>query len=158
MSDSFTDLHYHIVFSTKRREASIKSEIRQSVCQYIGGITRKLKGRLLACGGMANHLHVLASLRPDMTVSSFVRSIKANSSKWINEKRMTETRFQWQSGYGAFTVSHSNLAVVTRYIDNQPEHHRHRTFAEELESLLIRHNCNSNRKTPDPPQAPPAGR
>jgi len=145
VSNSYTDLHYHIVFSTKRREPTIVPSLRDRLYRFLGGLTRKRRGILLACGGIADHVHLLVRLRPDTPVSQFVRAIKTSSSGWINQKRLTSSRFHWQTGYSAFTVSRSVLPSVTQYIQDQAEHHRHRTFTEELDALLTRHRFPTSR-------------
>jgi len=139
MSQSYTLLHYHVVFGTKRREPSIVSRLREPLYRYLGSLSHHRRANLVACGGIADHVHMLVRLRPDTAVSAFVRAIKATSSRWINKEQLTPSRFAWQSGFSAFTVSQSSVAAVSRYINNQPEHHRRQTYAEELNELLTRH-------------------
>ena len=141
---SFTRLNYHIVFGTKFRRNSIRNEIVEPFYEYIGATIRNRKGNLIQIGGIEDHLHLLVSLPPTITVSDAVRDIKANASKWINENR-NDTRnasdkFEWQIGYGAFTVSYSHIEIVQSYILDQREHHRTKTFEEEYIELLERHN------------------
>ncbi len=135
MSDTFSNLLYHIVFSTKHRAPIITEKIRERLYEYIGGIVRGEGGDLLEIGGMEDHVHLLARLKPTMAIAEAARLVKANSSKWLNESVVSE-RFGWQADYGAFTVGKSMVADVSRYIRNQAHHHRKRTFQEELIELL----------------------
>jgi REP element-mobilizing transposase RayT len=145
---SFTKLNYHIVFGTKFRRNTIQSQFVERLYEYIGGTIRNRKGSLIEIGGVEDHLHLLVGLPPTITVSDAVRDIKANASKWINEERERNPgeKFEWQIGYGAFTVSYSHLETVQQYIRNQHEHHRVKTFEEEYIELLERHNVKFERR------------
>lgn len=121
------------------RRNTIHVEIQDRLYEYMGGIIRNLNGALLHVGGIEDHVHCLVNLPANRTVSDCVRDIKANSSKWINELPETNVKFHWQKGYGAFTVSYSQIEIVRRYIINQREHHRVRSFREEFIELLERH-------------------
>ncbi len=136
---SFTQLTYHVVFATKYRRSTITDTIQERLYEYIGGTIRAKKGNLIEIGGVKDHVHILARLSPVIAVSDVVRDIKANSSKWMNEQPETTKTFEWQKGYGAFTVSYSQIAVVEQYIRNQEEHHRTRSFQEEYIEFLKRH-------------------
>lgn len=124
------------VFSTKYRRLTIRGDLETRLYEYIGGIVRNLNGCLLEIGGIEDHLHLLVNLTPAKSVSDSIRDIKANASKWANEPLDVQTRFEWQKGYGAFTVSYSQLAAVRRYIQNQREHHRKMSFEEEYEEYI----------------------
>jgi putative transposase len=139
MSQTLTNLLYHIIFSTKNRENLISNKLREELYPYIGGIIKNEKGHLLSIGGMDNHIHLLTKFSPVNTVSYMLQHIKGSSSKWIHEKHENKS-FSWQRGYGAFTVSESNLFNVEKYIKNQHEHHRKLTFKEEYLKLLKKHN------------------
>ncbi len=139
MSQSLSSLIFHLVFSTKHRRRRISREIQPQLQKFIAGILRSNQSRLLAAGGMPDHLHLLVSLARQMSVSVVVREIKANSSRWIHESCPKLSRFAWQNGYSAFSVSFSQLEPVKQYIENQEQHHRKRTFREELLFLLKRH-------------------
>jgi len=139
MPSTCCKLLYHIVFSTKRREPMITPALREELYLYIAGIVRGQNGLLLEIGGMADHLHIVVQFGPDVSVSAIVRLVKANSSKWTNERPGQAGRFAWQRGYGAFTVSLSQINAVRRYVRGQEEHHRQRTFQEEFVSFLRRH-------------------
>jgi putative transposase len=139
MPGTFTNLLYHLVFSTKQRLPLIQEDLADELYRYIGGIIRNEGGALLEIGGMPDHVHILLKMKPIGSVSDMLRDIKAGSSKWINESRRLSTGFNWQDGYSAFTVSESQVESVRRYIRNQHEHHRIAPFTEELLELLKRH-------------------
>jgi len=139
MAGTYTKLLYHIIFSTKDREPLITPHLRENLYPYIGGIIRGQEGVLQAIGGMPDHIHLVVGVKPDLSVSELVRLVKANSSKWINEQASHAGRFGWQSGYGAFSVSLSQLAAVCEYVQRQEEHHSKKTFQEEYLDFLRRH-------------------
>ncbi|MCU0963238.1 MAG: IS200/IS605 family transposase [Pirellulaceae bacterium] len=139
MPQSYVSLPVHMVFSTKHRQPLITDDIRTRLFEYLGGTFRAHGCALLAAGGMPDHVHLLVSLSKQTAVSDILREVKASSSKWIHDTFPGQSGFAWQSGYGAFAVSHSNLPAVRRYIANQAEHHRQRSFQEEFIALLQRH-------------------
>jgi len=138
LSHTYTRLLYHTVFSTKSRSPWITADLRNDLHAYLGGIVRNLDGAAISVGGVADHVHILAGIPAKISMSDAVRTIKANSSKWIHETKGLSI-FQWQEGYSAFTVSESNREAVIRYIANQPEHHRQSSYQNELIALLRRH-------------------
>ncbi|MDA0835703.1 MAG: IS200/IS605 family transposase [Planctomycetota bacterium] len=140
MTQSFVCLHVHVVFSTKNRQPFITDDLAPRLYDYMGGVVSNRGGKLLTAGGVADHVHLLISLHKEMAMSEFVRIVKSNSSKWIHETFAELKSFAWQTGYGAFGVSFSDLARVKRYIANQQEHHRRQTFKEEFLELLRRHD------------------
>jgi REP element-mobilizing transposase RayT len=137
MPSTFLSLHYHLVFSTKDRESSIASQWRPRFHGYLGGSVNKLGARSTIVGGTSDHVHLLVELKSTHTLSDFMREIKKASSVWVHEN-MQLPAFAWQEGYAAFTVSASALTDVRRYIETQEEHHRQRSFREELKILLQR--------------------
>jgi putative transposase len=139
MSHSFTNLLYHIVFSTKERHPWLASEVAPRVFAYLGGIVREQGGIALIVNGIADHVHLLTKLHQDHPVSGFVRAVKAGTSLWIHKTFPTMESFAWQTGYGAFTVSSSRVESVRAYIQNQEEHHRNKPFQEEFRELLQKH-------------------
>jgi REP element-mobilizing transposase RayT len=139
MSSSHCNLLYHIVFATKGREPWLTTAIRPRVHQYLGGAIRDEKGIALIVNGTADHVHVLAKLRQDKAISRLVGELKANSSGWISRTFKDAAGFAWQEGYGAFTVSESQVPKVRRYIARQEEHHRTISFLEELKVILRAH-------------------
>ncbi|MCL4203622.1 MAG: IS200/IS605 family transposase [Pirellulaceae bacterium] len=143
---SYTRLTYHIVFATKSRRRTITPALQPRLYEYIGGILRGMKDHLIEIGGTMDHLHILTQLSPTLAVAEVIRDVKANSSKWVNELPEIGERFEWQKGYGAFTVSYSLIDAVQRYIQNQKEHHRTRTFREEYTDFLKRHHIDFDLK------------
>ncbi len=137
---SFTQLTYHIVYATKNRHPSIKTDIQEHLYEYIGGIIRAKKGSLIEIDGVADHVHILTRLSASIAVAEVIRDIKANSSRWMNEHSKIKRSFEWQKGYGAFTVSYSRVQMVRAYLRNQGEHHKTVTFREEYVDFLKRHN------------------
>jgi REP element-mobilizing transposase RayT len=136
MSDSYTNLLYHLVFSTKDRRPLIKPDYEIRLYEYIGGTVRKLGGISLALNGTADHVHLLTKLRPDRAVSDIVRELKAGATGWMHEVFPTLKSFSWQRGYGAFTVSQSQVESVRRYIEAQKEHHEKTSFRDEFVEFL----------------------
>ena len=143
---TFTNLLFHIVYSTKYRKPTIEPRWREELYGYVGGIVREHKGTLLCMGGVQDHVHLLAKLSPTIAISDMLRLIKTNSSKMVNEIIRPRIRFEWQSGYAAFSVSESQYPIVRKYILNQEAHHRRRTFEEEFIELLERHNIAYDRR------------
>jgi putative transposase len=136
MANTYTSLHYHLIFSTKNRVSYINPEIEQRVWAYVGGIARKHGMTALQVGGCEDHLHALVMTPPTLSPSQIAQFLKGDSSKWIHEEFAALHDFAWQDGYGAFTVSKSNLPEVIRYIEHQREHHQKRTFKEEYLEFL----------------------
>ena len=145
MATTYTKLIYHLVFSTKRRAPLITPDLRDPLYSYIGGIVRDHRGVLMACGGMEDHIHLLVNLRTDPSVARHLQEIKAGSSRWVNENNPSD-HFTWQSGYGAFSVSESQVESVRRYVLGQEEHHKKMTFEEEYVALLKRHGIEYDSK------------
>jgi putative transposase len=138
MPSTYTNLLYHIVFSTKDRAALITDSLKEELYKYIGGIIRDEGGVQLESGGIADHVHILAKFKASKSVSDMLRLIKSNSSKWANEGKSKDP-FAWQEGFAAFSVSESQVVAVRRYIRNQVQHHRGQTYQGELIDLLNRH-------------------
>jgi REP element-mobilizing transposase RayT len=139
MAQSFASLHVHLIFSTKHRVPVIGPDWRPRLFEYIGGTLRSHKCCLVAAGGVADHVHLLVSLSRDISVSETVGLVKANSSRWVHETFADQAEFAWETGYGAFAASFSNLPAVKKYLAGQEEHHRTRTFQEEFREFLQRH-------------------
>lgn len=134
------------MFSTKYRRSLIMTTLQKRLYEYIGGIIRAQNGHLIEIGGIEDHIHLLANLSPTKAVSDAIRDIKANTSKWINELPDQTSRFDWQKGYGAFSVSYSQIASVCCYIQNQREHHQTKTFEEEYIKFLELHHIAFERR------------
>jgi putative transposase len=136
MPHSYAQNHIHLVFSTKNRAKSLARKLLPRLWAYTAAVCKNHGLLTFAVGGMEDHMHLLLRLPPTMTLSNAVALVKSNSSKWIRER---ERRFAWQEGYGAFSVSSSNVATVIRYIDNQEAHHRRLSFEDEFIALLKKH-------------------
>ena len=143
---TFTNLLFHIIYSTKYRKPIIHPDWQSDLYGYIGGIVRDQKGTLLKIGGVEDHVHLLVKLSPAIAISNVLRTIKSNSSKWINEREDVARKFEWQSGYAAFSVSESQAPSVLDYVANQVEHHRKRTFKEEFLLILKKHKIEYDMK------------
>jgi putative transposase len=139
MAQTFTNLLVHCIFSTKGRAPAIHPDIAPKLFAYMGGIVRSIDGVAPLINGVADHVHLLLSLPPTLCVSDAMRVVKTNSSKWLHEEWPAHGEFAWQNGYGAFSVSRSNVEAVSAYIAKQEEHHRRMTFQEELLALLKKH-------------------
>ncbi|MBS1509052.1 MAG: IS200/IS605 family transposase [Bacteroidetes bacterium] len=139
MANTFTQLYFHVVFAVKGRANLISHRWKEELYKYITGIVTNKNQKLLAINGMPDHIHLLVGLRPDTTLSDIVRDIKANSSRFINEKKWVAGKFEWQTGFGAFTLGHSQLDAIMNYIRTQEEHHKTRTFRDEYVELLKRY-------------------
>lgn len=135
MPSTHTHLLYHLIFATKNREPVIAAEWRARLHEYLGGTVRGLGGTPQGVGGVADHIHLLVGLKPTHRLSDFMRDLKKSSSVWIAENTSLKS-FHWQEGYAAFTVSASAKESVREYIDRQEEHHRHKTFRDELIGFL----------------------
>ena len=140
MSDSYTNLLYHIVFSTKERRPLITPEYEVRLYDYIGAMVRKVGGISLELNGTSDHIHLLAKLRPDCALSSVLRDLKANATGWMHDVFPLLKNFSWQRGYGAFTVSQASVADVCQYIARQKEHHRNISFRDEFIQFLKENN------------------
>jgi len=139
MSGKYLSLLVHFTWSTKGRQPWLKTDMRDDLYSYIGGIMKNKRAKLIAAGGMYDHVHLCASMPSTITVADFVNAVKAKSSRWIHDSYGQLRDFAWQEGYGAFSVSKSEEGKVVRYISNQQNHHRKRTFKEELIELLKKH-------------------
>jgi putative transposase len=139
MANTYTSLHYHIVFSTKNREPWLTADIEQRVWEYIGGIARKHRMTALQVGGVDDHIHALVTAPATIAPSQIAQYLKGDSSNWMHREFPSLRNFGWQDGYGAFTVSKSGIPDLIRYIQNQREHHSTMTFQEEYLRLLKKH-------------------
>ena len=138
MADTYTQITIHVIFAVKGRDNFIRPAFKDEVYKYISGIIRNKGQKLLCINGVPDHIHLLTGLEPSMALSDLIRDVKANSSRFINEKRWMPLKFEWQRGFGAFSYSRSQRPVVIRYIENQEQHHTRRTFREEYLELLQR--------------------
>jgi putative transposase len=139
MSHSYISALFHCTFSTKDRRRWIKPELQNRLWPYMGGIARENKMKALSIGGIEDHVHILLSLPRTMPISKAMQLIKGASSKWVHEEYPNLREFEWQEGYGAFTIGVSQKPHTKQYIANQPDHHRKQTFQEEFILFLEAH-------------------
>jgi putative transposase len=139
MAQSLVRNLIHLVYSTKHREPLIAREHRDGLFAYQAGIYQQLDSPAILIGGMEDHVHSLFALSKNHALIKIVEEVKKGSSKWAKTDGPRNRDFYWQAGYGAFSVSHSNVDAVRRYIENQEEHHRKLTFQDELRALFRRH-------------------
>jgi len=124
------------VFAVDGRLSLIRPEFKEELYKCVTGIVRNNKQKLIAINGMPDHVHILIGLKPAMALADLVRDIKADSSDFINRNNWVRGRFSWQEGYGAFSYGHSQLDTIIRYIQNQEQHHRRRSFKDEYLAWL----------------------
>lgn len=134
MSHTYTNLLSHIVFSTQGHLPLITDEIKKELFRYMGGLVKELGGKPIIINGVSDHVHMLILLPPNTCISDAMRFVKANSSRWVKER--FGKKFAWQKGFGAFSVSRSNVDVVAKYIKNQEQHHKGFDFKSAFVSLL----------------------
>lgn len=136
MANSYTQIYLQLVFSPYRRENVIPVKHKEELNKYTTGIIQAHKHKLLAINFMRDHVHIFIGYKPSQSLPDLLRDIKANTSKFINEKKWINGRFQWQEGYGAFSYSQSHIGNVINYINNQEEHHKSKTFRQEYLNFL----------------------
>lgn len=136
MANTYSQIHIQIIFAVKGREHLIKEDNREELQKFITGIITNKNQKLLAIYCMPNHTHIFVGLKPNIAISDLVRDIKANSSAFITENEWTNGKFSWQEGYGAFSYAKSQVDAVVKYVLNQAEHHKKRTFREEYIDFL----------------------
>lgn len=136
MANTYTQLYVHIVFAVSGRQSLIHPLHNDELQKYITGIVTKKGHKMFAINNMPDHLHIFLSMKPSESISDLVRDIKANSSRLIREKKWTRLPFSWQEGYGAFTYAKSQKDILVRYVMNQQEHHRTKSFREEYIEML----------------------
>ena len=142
MPQSLTKVYVHITFSTKHRNPSIGKDIEQELWNYIGGICKALECSPIRVGGYNDHVHICCLLSRKISQSKLLGEIKRQSSKWIKTKGREYEKFYWQDGYGVFAVNPMGVERVVKYIENQHEHHKKRSFQEELLAFLKKYNVN----------------
>jgi putative transposase len=143
LSHTYSQNHLHVVFSTKERQKSIDQQTQPKLWAYMAGIARNHDFLVLVNGGVEDHVHLLIQLPPVLALAKAISFLKSNSSKWMGERGIN---FDWQEGYGAFSVSASNLAAVEKYIHNQASHHKKITFEQEFITLLKKHRVDFDPK------------
>jgi putative transposase len=140
MANTYTQIYLHLVFAVRFRKKQIQKEWKEELYKYICGIVNNKNEKIYAINGVSDHIHILLSIKPDCPLSDLVGIVKANSSKWINGKHYMNNEFKWQEGFGAFSVSSSDISRVIKYIDNQEIHHQKQSFKVEYHELLDEFN------------------
>lgn len=140
MSDTYSKVYIHVIFAVKNRDALIHSSWEEKLFQYVTGIVQNKGQKMLAINGISNHIHFLIGMKPSCCLSDLVREIKKSTSEFIKENCFTKFQFNWQEGFGAFSYSSSQIDNVIKYIKNQKEHHRKKTFNEEYIDFLEKFN------------------
>jgi len=146
MANTYTQIHIHAIFAVKYRQALIQKEWKNELYKYVTGIIQNNNHKLLIINGMSDHIHILFGMKPSQSLSDLMQDIKGGSSKWINDQKLIQNKFTWQSGYGAFSYSLSQIPNVIRYIENQEEHHRKKSFLEEYDDILKKFNVEYDEK------------
>ena len=146
MGNSYISCWVHYVFSTKNQKKWLKSDIREKLYPYMGGICRENNFKLIKAGGVDDHLHLLVSLPSTITIAKAIQYLKGGSSRWIHETFGNMKNFAWQEGYGAFTIGVSQIDQTIKYITNQEYHHRKKTFREEFIDMLNYHGIEFDEK------------
>jgi putative transposase len=146
MANTYSQIYIHIVFAVKGRQNLIQNAWKDELYKYICGIVNGKEQKVYAIGGLPDHIHILMSIKPNIAISDLVRDLKANSSKWINEKGFLVGKFLWQEGFGAFSYAQSQLDVVIAYINNQEKYHKKITFKDEYLELLQKFNVEYDEK------------
>ena len=136
MTHTYSNVLFHLVWSTKNREPFVNADFKRPLYSYINGIVENKKCKLHIINGMPDHVHLLVSIPLTMTIPELVQQIKVSSNRWIKQQSPHFQKFSWQEGLGAFTVGYSNFDSVKNYIANQEEHHRSKSFDEEYLDLL----------------------
>jgi REP element-mobilizing transposase RayT len=136
MANTYTQIYIHVVFAVQGRQNLISKEHKEELHKYITGIVQNKKQKMIFINSMPDHIHIFIGMKPSIALSDLVRDIKNNSSNFINEKKWVRGKFNWQEGFGAFSYGHSQIDVVVRYIQNQEEHHRKKTFKQEYVEML----------------------
>jgi REP element-mobilizing transposase RayT len=146
MPGTYSQLYIQIVFAVKGRQNLIEKEWRDELHKYISGIITSKGQKSIIVNGVADHIHCFVGLKPAMAISDLVRDIKNNSSKYVNENGWVKGKFRWQEGFGSFSYSHSHIDNVYRYILNQEEHHKKKTFKQEYLEFLEKFRIEFNEK------------
>ena len=136
MANTYTQLHIQAIFSVQNRNSLITKKWKLDLYKYITGIVQGNNHKMLAINGMPDHIHVFFGMRPSQSLSDLMQDIKGNSSKWINDNKLSLGKFSWQEGYGAFSYSKSHVNSVIEYIKNQEVHHKKKTFIQEYHEFL----------------------
>ena len=138
MSNTYTQLYVHAVFAVKYRQALLSPEWDDRLRHYITAIVQNGGNKMLAINNMPDHIHLFFGMHPTQSVSVIMQQVKADSTKWINQEKLTKHTFTWQNGYGAFSHAKSQVDTVVKYIHNQQTHHAKKSLVEEYKTMLTR--------------------
>lgn len=136
MAGTFSQIYIQIVFAVQNREAMISTSWEEELYKYITGIVTNKGQKMIAINGMPDHIHLFIGMKPSCCLSDLVREVKKSSTEFIQEKKFSKFKFNWQEGYGSFSYSHSQIDSVVKYILNQKEHHKKQIFREEYLDFL----------------------
>jgi REP element-mobilizing transposase RayT len=136
MANTYTQIYIQFVFAVQDRASLINSRWRDELYKYITGIVKSNKHKLIAINGTPNHIHILVGYKPHQLIPDLLQDVKGSSSKWINQKGLVRGKFSWQEGYGAFSYANSQIDDVVKYIINQEQHHKKKSFQEEYIEFL----------------------
>lgn len=142
MANTYSQIYIHIVFTVKGRHRFIQPQYKEELQKFMTGIITKRGQKLLAISCMPDHVHIFVGMTPSISISDLTRDIKSASSKFIRENKWYQYGFEWQKGFGAFSCGRSHIPNVARYIDNQENHHKKKTFQYEYIQLLKKHKIN----------------
>jgi putative transposase len=146
MPNTYSQIYIQIVFAVSGRKNLITKQHREELHKYISGIVQKREQKMLSVFCMPDHAHLLVGMVPSISISDLVRDIKAGSSNFINDQEWVQCKFNWQEGFGAFSYSKSHIDNVVKYILNQEEHHKKKTFREEYINFLKKFEIDYNEK------------
>ena len=146
MANTYTQLFVHIIFGPKGCNNSIPPQIKEKIHKYITGVIQQSKNKLIAINSMPDHIHILVGLNPEQSIANLVRDIKRASTEYLRSNNLIGSNFYWQSGYGAFSYSQSQIDNVIKYINNQQIHHKRKTFYEEYLEFLEKFKIQFDKK------------
>ena len=146
MANTYSKIYLHIVFAVRNRRSLISKELKTPLHKYITGIVTKSGQKMLIIDGVRDHVHMLISCRTSVRLDDLMQEVKEHSTRWINDNKLVKGKFNWQTGYAAFSVASWNYQTIYNYIAKQEEHHRKVTFTEEYEKFLIEEGIEFDRK------------
>ncbi len=145
-NNTYTQIHLHVVFAVKYRDAVIEKTWKEELYKYMTGILQSYGHKMLQINGIHDHVHLFFGMRPHQALSDLIGEVKGSSSGWINQKGFVRGRFRWQEGFGAFSNSRSQVPRVVNYVINQEKHHRKKTFIQEYEDMLKKYEVDYDEK------------
>ena len=146
MANTFSQIYLQFVFAVKNRRSLVPKQHKEELHKYITGLVQNRKAKLLAIHCMPDHIHIFTGFKPILSISDFVKEVKVESNEFINGKGWIGEKFAWQEGYGVFSYSHSHIDNVVKYIINQEEHHKKKTFKEEYLEFLTKFKIEHDEK------------